>query len=185
AHGHGDLLQGDACRGAALDDAPVEPFRHRAGNHREDLQTRLSCVRGAHHVRRARLRRGQEDYLARRHRRHLDADQVPVYRVKQHLFERLFAYTRPYRGRMALAVAAMVVYALGDAGQAWLVRPIVDKTLPVGSNLSLIAWGIVGVYLLKGVGSYISSYVMTGVGQRVVMDIRNRLYHHILGQSAA
>jgi subfamily B ATP-binding cassette protein MsbA len=86
---------------------------------------------------------------------------------------------------MALAAIAMIVYAAGDAGQALLVRPIVDRTLPAGSNVSLIAWGIIGVYLVKGVGSYISSYLMTGVGQRVVMDIRNALYRHILGQSAA
>ncbi len=36
-----------------------------------------------------------------------------------------------------------------------------------------MAWGIVGVYFLKGVGSYVSSYLMAGVGQRVVMDLRN------------
>jgi subfamily B ATP-binding cassette protein MsbA len=45
-------------------------------------------------------------------------------------------------------------------------------------------WGIVIVYLLKGVGSYVSSYLMADVGQRVVMDLRNALYRHILGQSA-
>ena len=85
---------------------------------------------------------------------------------------------------MIAAVVAMVVYAAGDAGQALLVKPIVDKTLVLGTGVTLIAWGIVGVYLLKGIGSYISSYLMTGVGQRVVMDIRNALYRHILGQSA-
>jgi ATP-binding cassette, subfamily B, bacterial MsbA len=106
--------------------------------------------------------------------------------VKPHLLKRLFAYARPYRGRMGLAVAAMAVYAAGDAGQAFLVKPIVDQTLqPLAKNLTLMAWGIVGVYLIKGIGSYISSYLMTGVGQRVVMDIRNELYRHILGQSAS
>src|SRR5438067_4963080 len=98
---------------------------------------------------------------------------------------RLFGYARPYRGRMIAAVAAMVVYAAGDAGQALLVKPIVDKTLVLGTGVTLMAWGIIGIYLIKGVGSYVSSYLMTGVGQRVVMDIRNALYRHILGQSAA
>ncbi len=105
--------------------------------------------------------------------------------MKPHLLRRLFAYARPYRGRMTLAVVAMVVYAAGDAGQALLVKPIVDRTLPLAEDVKLVAWGIVGVYLVKGIGSYISSYLMTGVGQRVVMDIRNALYRHILGQSAA
>ena len=33
-------------------------------------------------------------------------------------------------------------------------------------------------------GPIVSSYLMAGVGQRVVMDLRNALYRHILGQSA-
>src|SRR5476649_1240292 len=102
-----------------------------------------------------------------------------------HPLKRLFAYSQPYRWRLVGAVAAMAVYAAGDAGQAFLVKPIVDKTLPLGDGIALMAWGIVGVYVIKGIGSYVSSYVMTSVGQRVVMDLRNALYRHILGQSAS
>jgi ATP-binding cassette, subfamily B, bacterial MsbA len=47
-----------------------------------------------------------------------------------------------------------------------------------------VAWSVIGLTLLKGIGSYGSSYLMTDVGQRVVMDLRNALYRHILGQSA-
>ena len=102
-----------------------------------------------------------------------------------HPLKRLFGYAQPYRWRLVGAVLAMAVYAAGDAGQALLVKPIVDQTLPFGSGIVFMAWGIVGVYVIKGIGSYISSYVMTGVGQRVVMDLRNVLYRHILGQSAS
>jgi subfamily B ATP-binding cassette protein MsbA len=101
-----------------------------------------------------------------------------------HPLRRLFAYATPYRWRLVGAIVAMVVYAAGDMGQAALVQPIVDKTLVFGNDLALMAWQIIGVYLIKGVGSYVSSYVMVGVGQRVVMDIRSALYRHILGQSA-
>jgi len=98
--------------------------------------------------------------------------------------QRLFRYATPYRGRMAWAVVGMVVYAAGSAGLAWLIKPIFDSVLPKQQEVSLIAWGIVAVYLLKGIGSYVSSYLMADVGQRVVMDLRNDLYRHILGQSA-
>jgi subfamily B ATP-binding cassette protein MsbA len=85
---------------------------------------------------------------------------------------------------MAWAVVGMIVYAVGSAGLAWLIKPIFDSVLPKQQEVALIAWGIVGVYLLKGIGSYVSSYLMADVGQRVVMDLRNDLYRHILGQSA-
>src|SRR5581483_9003822 len=78
----------------------------------------------------------------------------------------------------------MVVYAIGTAGLAWLVKPIFDSVLPNQERLTVTATGIVLVYLFKGVGSYVSSYLMANVGQRVVMDLRNALYRHVLGQSA-
>src|SRR5262249_59800381 len=59
-----------------------------------------------------------------------------------------------------------------------------DKRLAKQQDVSSTAWAIVAVYLLKGVGSYASSYLMADVGQRVVMDLRNALYRHILEQSA-
>jgi ATP-binding cassette, subfamily B, bacterial MsbA len=101
-----------------------------------------------------------------------------------HPLTRLFGYARPYRFRLGWAVAGMVVYAIGTAGLAWLVKPIFDSVLPNQERLTFTASGIVLVYLLKGIGSYVSSYLMADVGQRVVMDLRNNLYRHILGQSA-
>ena len=97
---------------------------------------------------------------------------------------RLFRYARPYRGRLAWAIAGMVVYAVGSAGLAYLIKPIFDNLLPNQQDVSFTAWAIVAVYLLKGIGSYASSYLMADVGQRVVMDLRNALYRHILEQSA-
>src|SRR5262245_39218537 len=98
--------------------------------------------------------------------------------------QRRFRYSAPYRGRLVWAVAGMVVYAIGSAGLAYLVKPIFDSALPNQEGVALIAWGLVAVYLLKGIGSYVSSYLMADVGQRVVMDLRNELFRHILGQSA-
>jgi subfamily B ATP-binding cassette protein MsbA len=97
---------------------------------------------------------------------------------------RLFRYAKPYRVRLIWALAGMLVYAAGNTGLAVLVVPIFDKVLQYQQRVAQIAWGIVGLYLLKGIGSYVSSYLMADVGQRVVMDVRNTLYRHILGQSA-
>ena len=98
---------------------------------------------------------------------------------------RLFRYSRPYRGRLAWAVVGMVVYAIGSAGLAYLIKPIFDSLLPKQQNVAVTAWAIVVVYVLKGIGSYVSSYLMADVGQRVVMDMRNALFRHILDQSAS
>jgi subfamily B ATP-binding cassette protein MsbA len=98
---------------------------------------------------------------------------------------RLIRYARPYRGRIAWAILATLVYAAASGGLAALIKPILDRALPRQIHVSLIAWEIIGFYLLKGLGAYFSDYLMADVGQRVVRDLRNSLHEHMVRQSAA
>jgi subfamily B ATP-binding cassette protein MsbA len=100
-------------------------------------------------------------------------------------FLRLLGFAAPYRARTILAFAAMIVYAGGAAMLVWLVKPIFDNALFDPGQVFGIAALILGAYALKGAGAYASGFLMTDVGQRVVMDLRNRLYRHTLDQSAA
>ena len=107
--------------------------------------------------------------------------------MKEHPLRRLLAYSRPYRGRLGLALLAMLVYAGASTGVAYLIKPIIDNVLPGQAGWPFRVWAslIIGAYVAKGFGSYFSTYLMTDVGQRVVRDIRSRLFRHILDQSAA
>ena len=100
-------------------------------------------------------------------------------------FFRLLRYAKPYKGRLAWAVVAMVIYAVASALVIYLIKPILNEVLPTQRGLDRIALALIGLYFLKGIGSYFSGYLMEDVGQRVVMDVRDRLYGHILGQSAS
>jgi subfamily B ATP-binding cassette protein MsbA len=99
-------------------------------------------------------------------------------------FLRLLGYARPYRGRLASAVLAMLVYAAASAAILYLIKPIFDSVLPNRQNLALVAGGLMTLYFLKGLGAYFAEYLMSDLGERVVRDVRNELYQHILGQSA-
>jgi ATP-binding cassette, subfamily B, bacterial MsbA len=98
--------------------------------------------------------------------------------------QRLFGYARPYRGRFAAAIAAMVVYAVATAGVAALIKPVIDQVLPKGERLASWSVALLLVYVAKGLGAYGSAFVMTDIGQRVVRDLRDQLFRHILDQSA-
>jgi subfamily B ATP-binding cassette protein MsbA len=98
---------------------------------------------------------------------------------------RLLAYARPHRARLAGALAAMVIYAAASATLATLVKPIFDSVLPARERLVSTIVAILLVYAAKGIGAYVSQYLMTDVGQRVVRDLRTVMFRHILGQSAA
>ncbi len=108
---------------------------------------------------------------------------------------RLFGYARPYRGRLAAALTAMLFYAAASAAVAYLIKPLLDDVLKpsaardaiLRSQDVLFVWSVqvLIVYAFKGLGAYASTFLMTDIGQRVVRDLRDRLFRHILDQSAA
>jgi subfamily B ATP-binding cassette protein MsbA len=97
---------------------------------------------------------------------------------------RLLQYARPYRGRFVAATGAMVLYAAATASVAALIRPVIDHVLPEGTGISAWCTKLLLVYVVKGATAYASTYLMTDIGQRVVRDLRDRLFRHILDQSA-
>jgi subfamily B ATP-binding cassette protein MsbA len=107
--------------------------------------------------------------------------------VNEHPLRRLLGFSRPYRGRFATALLAMVIYAGAGAGVTYLIKPIINNVLPGEGPIPFSFWAslIIVAYVAKGVGSYFSAYLMTDIGQRVVRDIRDKLFRHILDQSAA
>ena len=98
---------------------------------------------------------------------------------------RLLGYARAHRARLASAVVAMLLYGAASAGLAALIQPIFDDVLKNRSRLGFVITSILVLYVVKGVGAYLSAYLMTDAGQRVVRDLRNQLFHHMLDQSAA
>ncbi len=97
---------------------------------------------------------------------------------------RLIAYARPYRGRFAAAIVAMLLYAGANAGVTYQIKFMMDGVLLGTSPFALFAAVVMVGYLLKGIGAYFSTFLMTDIGQRVVRDIRNQLFRHTLDQSA-
>jgi len=120
---------------------------------------------------------------------------------------RLLKFVTPYRGRFLGALACMVVYAVGNSAYATLIGPIlsflftgearsvgsVGKFLPEGVGvaetlagadraqvLALIPLVMVAVSLVKGVAAFGQFYLMGMLGQRVVADLRRRLFEHLL-----
>ena len=95
-------------------------------------------------------------------------------------YVRLLGYCKPYKMRLAAALACMVLSAIFGIIPPWLIKNVVDDVLinKQSSTLNLLAVGIVALYILKAVFGYGHMYLMTWVGQKVVIDIRLELYDH-------
>ncbi len=95
---------------------------------------------------------------------------------------RLVAYLKPYRLHVIGAVVCGGVTALLAAAHAWLVKPVLDRLFiekdPV--MLVVIPVAIFGIALLKGLSGYAHTYLVRFVGTRIIEEIQNQLYRHVI-----
>lgn len=106
-------------------------------------------------------------------RRHLTAN----------IYHRLLQYTRPHWRTLLVAIIGMLMYSLGEVGFAALVKPLLDENLFADTAQSAQWWlsaGIIGVFLLRGLGNYLSVYYIGYVGDMVVRNLRADMFEHLL-----
>lgn len=100
-------------------------------------------------------------------------------------YRRLLQYSRPYIGRIALAMVASLGVAGADVVLAKLVEPFIDKVLVARSYslVNLAPFIVIGLAIIKGGSRYVQEYFIKTAGLLVVQDIRNDLYTHSLSLS--
>lgn len=93
-------------------------------------------------------------------------------------YKRLLGYCRPYTRRLGAALGCMVLSALFGVIPPWLMKNVVDDVLIKGQSylLNLLSISVVLLFVGKAVFAYGHMYLMTWVGQRVIMDLRLELY---------
>jgi len=98
-----------------------------------------------------------------------------------HLYRRLLRYVRPYWWAFALALAGMLIVAAGDTVMAYMVMPIIQKLQHPDPETTLqLPLFLVAVFLLRGMGSFMSEYGMAWTGHRVVFDLRKQMIERLL-----
>jgi subfamily B ATP-binding cassette protein MsbA len=107
-----------------------------------------------------------------------DETQISFREVK---WGRLFGYLRPYRGRMTLAILALLVYsAFGLAFPLVIVRLLDAATQSLDfKTLNGLAGLLVGIFLFQAAFSFLQNYLLAYIGERIVFDLRTSLYKHL------
>lgn len=83
--------------------------------------------------------------------------------------------------RLFVAAVCSAVVAAMTSASAYLVKPAVERIFEQKDPqmLVLIPVAIIAVFGIKGIAAYGSGYLLSFVGQNVIMRLRNRLYSHI------
>ncbi len=98
------------------------------------------------------------------------------------LYWRLLAYVRPHWKVFALAIAGMVLTAATEPLFPALMKPLLDGSFvqkDKGMAL-LMPFALIGIFLLRGVLHYVSSYAMSWVSNKVILDLRTALFRHLV-----
>jgi len=98
---------------------------------------------------------------------------------------RIGALFAPYRWRITLVVALIVASSVISLASPFLVRAAIDDAIP-HQNVSLLLWvvaAMVAVTVASSLLGVAQTWISTTVGQRVMHDLRTRVFTHLQRQS--
>ena len=97
------------------------------------------------------------------------------------LLRQYLPYLSGYKRQFFFAILGMIAVAVGTAGTAQLIKPVLDDVFINKDRemLLLMPFFLVGVFALKGLGRYIQTYYTSYIGQDVVRKLRDRLVSHL------
>ena len=100
----------------------------------------------------------------------------------KNFFKEYFPYYKNYKKEIIFIVIGIIFVSISSAGIAYIIKPVLDKIF-IEKNETLLftlPFGIILIYLLKGVGRYIQTYYVTYIGEDVVRQIREKFLNYIL-----
>ena len=94
---------------------------------------------------------------------------------------RLLSYIKPYKQRLIEAVVCIVVAAAANLYLPWVIKDMIDKVLAARDMdmLNLICVGIVVIFFVRGIFYYGQGYLVSYIGQRVIVDVRDVLFRKL------
>lgn len=97
-------------------------------------------------------------------------------------FKRLWTYIREYKAGLVVAVIALVINAAADTYMLSLLKPLLDEGFgDVESNfLKILPLIILGMMFIRGTSGFVSTYCLSWVSGKVVMELRRKIFSHFM-----
>lgn len=102
-------------------------------------------------------------------------------------YKRLLSYLKPYKKLLILSVFFMILVSLSNLVVPWIIKDVIDRVLENKDlgMLYIIIVAILATFFIRALTTFGHRYLMGYIGQAVIMDIRNALYHHLQRLSIA
>ncbi|HSR74010.1 MAG TPA: ABC transporter transmembrane domain-containing protein, partial [Sulfurovum sp.] len=101
--------------------------------------------------------------------------------VMKDLLRQYLPYLLGYKREFFFAILGMIAVAVGTAGTAQLIKPVLDDVFINKDRemLLLMPFFLIAVFALKGIGKYVQTYYTSYIGQDVVRKLRDKLVSHL------
>ena len=88
----------------------------------------------------------------------------------------------PYKGRLALAFLGMILTAATEPLLAAMMKALLDKGFSATRSFSLwlVPAAMIGIFVLRGISTFLTAYMMTWVSTRMMNDIRQQTFDRLL-----
>jgi subfamily B ATP-binding cassette protein MsbA len=98
------------------------------------------------------------------------------------LYLRLLGYVKPYWRTFAISILGTAVTAATEPLLPALLKPLLDGTFVHKDNtiIQLAPLFILVIFFVRGMASFVASYAIGWVGNKVVMDLRDEMFHKLL-----
>src|SRR3989338_1400249 len=90
------------------------------------------------------------------------------------VYKRLLGLVKPFSFALFLGMVGTIISSGVDAGFTYLLKPILDKGFVQKDMhfIHVLPFMIMGLFVVRGLMSFMSSYFITSVGRSVVMVFR-------------
>jgi subfamily B ATP-binding cassette protein MsbA len=98
------------------------------------------------------------------------------------LYLRLLGYVKPYWRIFAISILGMIVTAATEPLLPALLKPMLDGTFIHKDDtvIRLAPLFILLIFFVRGIASFVGTYAIGWVGNKVVMDLREAMFHKLL-----
>ena len=104
------------------------------------------------------------------------------------VFRRLWPYIKPLMWVVIGAIVAMAVSAGTDAAIPALLKPLLDKGFGAHANDNakwFVPAAVIGLALVRGVSQYASGYLLAYVSNKILLDLRLKMFDRMIHTSVA
>ncbi len=98
------------------------------------------------------------------------------------IYRRLLGYAKPYWRMFSASLIGMLIFASTEPLFAALIKPLLDGSFVERdlNTVRLMPFLLVGIFLIRGIADFINTYCLKWVGRRVVTDLRQQMFEHLL-----